>query len=59
MSPPRWRKFRLEDKRDYTVVEAPSAMRACRGKEGRHRPGRAAVLADPELRRIARTLFAA
>src|SRR5207302_2423512 len=53
------RKFGLEDKRDYTVVEAPfSAMRAMLAeKKVDIIPGVLPFSLDPELRRIARTLF--
>src|SRR3979490_2456295 len=53
------RKFGLEDKRDYTVVEAPfPAMRAMLAeKQVDHEPGVLPFSLDPELRRIARTLF--
>ena len=53
------RKFGLEDKRDYTVVEAPfSTMRAMLAeKKVDIIPGVLPFSLDPELRRIARTLF--
>jgi NitT/TauT family transport system substrate-binding protein len=53
------RKFGLEDKRDYTVVEAPfPAMRAMLAeKKVDIVPGVLPFSLDPELRRIARTLF--
>jgi sulfonate transport system substrate-binding protein len=53
------RKFGLEDKRDYTVVEAPfPTMRAMLAeKKVDIVPGVLPFSLDPELRRIARTLF--
>src|SRR5207244_13398196 len=53
------RKFGLEDKRDYTVVEAPfPTMRAMLAeKRVDIIPGVLPFSLDPELRRIARTLF--
>ena len=53
------RKFGLEDKRDYTVVEAPfPTMRAMLAeKKVDIIPGVLPFSLDPELRRIARTLF--
>jgi NitT/TauT family transport system substrate-binding protein len=53
------RKFGLEDKRDYTVVEAPfPAMRAMLAeKKVDIVPGVLPFSLDPELRKIARTLF--
>src|SRR5437867_9577655 len=53
------RKFKLEDKRDYTVVEAPfPTMRAMLAeKKVDIIPGVLPFSLDPELRRIARTLF--
>jgi sulfonate transport system substrate-binding protein len=53
------RKFGLEDKRDYTVVEAPfPTMRAMLAeKKVDIIPGVLPFSLDPELRRVARTLF--
>src|SRR5438128_2899763 len=53
------RKFGLEDKRDYTVVEAPfPTLRAMLAeKKVDIIPGVLPFSLDPELRRIARTLF--
>src|SRR5947199_1430591 len=53
------RKFGLEDKRDYTVVEAPfPAMRAMLAeKKVDIVPGVLPFSLDPELRKISRTLF--
>jgi NitT/TauT family transport system substrate-binding protein len=53
------RKFGLEDKRDYTVVEAPfPTMRAMLAeKKVDIIPGVLPFSLDPELRKIARTLF--
>jgi NitT/TauT family transport system substrate-binding protein len=53
------RKFGLEDKRDYTMVEAPfPALRAMLAeKKVDLVPGVLPFSLDPELRKIARTLF--
>src|SRR5205814_4289597 len=53
------RKFGLEDKRDYTMVEAPfPALRAMLAeKKVDLIPAVLPFSLDPELRRIARTLF--
>jgi NitT/TauT family transport system substrate-binding protein len=51
------RKFKLEDKRDYTVVEAPFPTMRAGGEEGRSHSGRAAVLARSRAAQISRPLF--
>ena len=52
------RKFGLEDKRDYTVVESPfPTMRAMLGEKIVWLPGVLPFSLDPELRKIARALY--
>ena len=48
------RKYGLEDKRDYTIVESAFPhMRAMLGEEGGHDPAVIPFSYDPELRKIA------